>query len=189
MSFWQILLLSVGLAMDAAAVATARGCAAGRSSRPGEVLSVALLFGFAQAAMPVLGWALGSRFGHHMATFDHWIAFSVLSLIGGKMLLDAFKDEPDEPEQPGFGWRTLCGLALATSIDAFAVGLTLPLLDAPFALSIVTIGVVTALLSGLGVLVGQRFGRLLGSKLDIVGGVVLILLGCKILFEHLSGQA
>ncbi|MDB4973868.1 MAG: yebN [Myxococcaceae bacterium] len=189
MSFLQIFLLSVGLAMDAAAVATARGCAAGRSSRPGEVARVALLFGGAQALMPVLGWALGSRVGQSMAAVDHWVAFGVLALIGGKMLLDARKDEADdESVAPGFGWRMLCGLALATSIDAFAVGLTLPLLDAPFALSIVTIGVVTAVLSALGVLAGQRFGKLLGSKLDVVGGAVLILLGVKILVEHLAAE-
>src|ERR1700712_2508777 len=128
MSFLQILLLSVGLAMDAAAVATARGCAAGRSSQPGEVLRVALLFGAAQAIMPVLGWALGSRMGSSMAAYDHWIAFGVLALIGGKMLHEALAKTPDQPEAPGYGWRILFGLAIATSIDAFAVGLTLPLL-------------------------------------------------------------
>jgi putative Mn2+ efflux pump MntP len=186
MGFVQILLLSVGLAMDAAAVATARGCAAGRSSHTGEVLRVALLFGAAQALMPVLGWALGSRMGSSMAAFDHWIAFGVLAVIGGKMLHEALSKGPDSPAEPGFGWRVLFGLAIATSIDAFAVGLTLPLLDAPFALSILTIGVVTAVLSAIGVVIGQRFGKLLGPKLDAFGGVVLILLGVKILVEHLS---
>jgi putative Mn2+ efflux pump MntP len=191
MSFLQILLLAVGLAMDATAVAAARGCAAHRSTHVDEVLRVALLFGGAQALMPVLGWALGSQLGHSMAAIDHWVAFGVLSVIGGKMLLDARKEASaaEEPEQPaGFGLRILLGLAIATSIDAFAVGLTLPLLDAPFVLSIITIGVVTAVLSGLGVLAGRRFGRLLGSKLDAFGGVVLILLGVKILIEHLTTE-
>ena len=196
MSFVQILLLSVGLAMDAAAVAVARGCVLRDGSRAAEVTRVALLFGAAQALMPVLGWALGSRFGHDMAKYDHWIAFGVLAGIGGKMLYEASQPPAEDgspgeagatsPTQTGAGWRVLCGLAIATSIDAFAVGLTLPLLDAPFALSIVTIGVVTAILSAAGVVVGHRFGALLGSKLDAFGGVVLILLGLKILIEHLS---
>ena len=197
MSFVQILLLAVGLAMDAAAVATARGCVTRRESRTGEVVRVALLFGGAQALMPVLGWALGSRAGQDIAKFDHWIAFIVLAGIGVKMLYEARKNateaagsmsEPaaQESDQTAAGWRILCGLAIATSVDAFAVGLTLPMLDAPFALSIATIGVVTAVLSALGVLLGQRFGALLGGKLDAFGGVVLILLGVKILVEHLS---
>jgi putative Mn2+ efflux pump MntP len=186
MSFLQIFLLSVGLAMDAAAVSVARGCAAGRSSHAGEVARVALLFGGAQALMPLLGWALGSQMSESMAAVDHWVAFGVLAFIGGKMLKDAGSKAPDEPEAPGFGWRILIGLAIATSIDAFAVGLTLPLLNAPLALSVVTIGVVTAMLSALGVMLGRRFGTLLGHKLDAFGGVVLILLGVKILVEHLT---
>lgn len=191
MSFWQILLLAVGLAMDATAVAAARGCAAGATgegSHVRDVLRVALLFGVAQAVMPVFGWLLGQQLGPTVAAFDHWIAFVLLGGIGAKMLHEA-RAEPELASQaPGFGWRLLIWLAIATSIDAFAVGITLPLLGAPFALSIVTIGVVTALLSGIGVVVGRHAGRLLGRKLDALGGAVLILLGVKILVEHLSGN-
>jgi len=189
MSFWQILLLAVGLAMDATAVAAARGCAAGARLHVQDVLRVAFLFGVAQALMPVFGWVLGQQLGDAVAAFDHWIAFVLLAGIGAKMLYEA-RGEPElENERPGFAWRLLIGLAIATSIDAFAAGITLPLLGAPFALSIVTIGVVTALLSGLGVLLGKHAGRLLGRKLDALGGAVLILLGLKILVEHLSGRA
>ncbi|MEY4512387.1 MAG: putative rane protein [Pseudomonadota bacterium] len=188
MSFWQILLLAVGLAMDATAVAAARGCASGVDLFAQDVLRVALLFGFAQAIMPVFGWVLGQQLGPSVAAFDHWIAFVLLVGIGAKMLHEA-RAEPELESQPaGFGFRLLLGLAVATSIDAFAVGITLPMLKAPFVLSIVTIGVVTALLSGLGVVVGRQAGKLLGSKLDALGGAVLILLGVKILVEHLSGN-
>jgi manganese efflux pump family protein len=186
MSFWHILLLAVGLAMDATAVAAARGCASGRGTHTQGVLRVALMFGVAQALMPVLGWALGERFGSSVAAFDHWIAFLVLAVVGAKMLYESWAAHDEGAQRPGFDWRLLFGLAIATSIDAFAVGLTLPLLRAPFALSIVTIGIVTAVLSGIGVVVGQRAGKLLGRKLDAFGGTVLILLGVKILVEHLS---
>jgi len=183
MSFLQIVLIAVGLAMDATAVATARGCGV-QGSRLREALRIGLLFGAAQALMPVIGWSLGSQFGPYVAAFDHWVAFLVLGAVGAKMLHEALRS--DEHATPlGFGWRVLLGLALATSIDAFAVGLTLPLLSAPFALSIVTIGVVTAILSGCGVLAGGRFGAMLGRRLDAFGGVVLILLGLKILVDHM----
>jgi putative Mn2+ efflux pump MntP len=188
MSFWHILLLAVGLAMDATAVAAAKGAAAGSHSNAQDVLRVGVLFGAAQAIMPVFGWVLGQQLGPSVATFDHWIAFVLLAGIGAKMLLDARGDPELESQPPGFGWRVLFGLAIATSIDAFAVGITLPLLGAPFALSICTIGVVTALLSGLGVILGSQAGKLLGKKLDALGGAVLILLGVKILVEHLSGN-
>lgn len=188
MSFWQILLLAVGVAMDATAVAVARGCAAGATAQVQDVLRVGLLFGFAQGVMPAFGWVLGQQLGPSVAAFDHWIAFLLLAGIGAKMLYEA-RGEPElESQQAGFGWRLLLGLAVATSIDAFAVGITLPMLEAPFVLSIVTIGVVTALLSGLGVVVGRQAGKLLGHKLDALGGAVLILLGVKILVEHLSGN-
>lgn len=183
MSYPQIVLLSIGLAMDAMAVAAARGVATTRI-RVRDVLLPALLFGLAQALMPALGWSVGVSIGKWVAAFDHWFAFVVLGALGAKMLNDSLSERPDE-RSPG-GLMTLLALALATSIDAFAVGMTLPLLDAPFALSIVTIGLVTALLSACGVVLGRRFGSLLGRRLDAFGGVVLILLGCKILIEHLS---
>lgn len=189
MSFVQILLLAIGLAMDATAVAAARGFANVGDPRPSEVLECGLAFGFAQGLMPWLGSLLGSRVGDLVAAWDHWIAFAVLAGIGGKMLWEARSAGAEERAPPkGSHLRLLIGLAIATSIDAFAVGLTLPMLGAPLLLSVLTIGIVTTLLSCAGVLLGRRFGALLGKRLDVFGGVVLILLGCKILFEHLHDQ-
>lgn len=184
-SYLQIVLLSVGLAMDATAVAAARG-AASRTIQPRDVWLPAFLFGSAQAVMPTLGWALGSELGDWVAAFDHWFAFVVMGGLGAKMLHEGRELEGADERKVARGIGALLMLALATSVDAFAVGLTLPMLDAPFALSIITIGAVTTMLSAAGVLLGRRMGRMLGPRLDMFGGAVLILLGCKILIEHLS---
>jgi len=190
-TFGAILLLAVGLAMDATAVAAARGMAA-RSLQVRHVLAVSLLFGGFQALMPLIGWLVGARLGPTIQAWDHWIAFALLSAIGGKMLWEA-RARHDTEAAPAlrveelFRIRVLLVLAIATSIDALAVGVTLPMLKAPFATSLVTIGVTTTVLSAIGVLVGRRFGAALGQRLDAFGGVVLIGLGLKILIEHLSG--
>jgi putative Mn2+ efflux pump MntP len=188
-SFGAIFLLSIGLAMDATAVAAARGLAA-RRVRARHVLLVALLFGGFQALMPLLGWLLGSQVGPTVQHIDHWIAFLLLGGIGAKMLYEAFQQTGEsvaaaEDESELFRIGVLLMLALATSIDALAVGVTLPLLGAPLLLSLVTIGVTTAVFSAGAVLVGRRFGSMLGKRLDIAGGLVLIGLGTKILIEHL----
>jgi manganese efflux pump family protein len=184
-SFAQILVLAIGLAMDATAVAAARGCAA-PELKLYDVAWTALLFGAAQAVMPAFGWLLGQAVGHWVAFIDHWIAFAVLGALGIKMLREAASFDPHAGSAaPSRGPYVLLGLALATSIDAFAVGLTLPLLRAPFALAIVTIGVVTTLLTAAGAVAARHFSAMLGRRLDAIGGIVLILLGCKILTEHL----
>lgn len=186
MSFGAILLLALGLSMDATAVAAARGLAAERI-RFQHVLRVAFLFGGFQALMPVLGWFVGSRIGPVVQAYDHWIAFVLLGAIGTKMLYEAFQQKEENAEDTAnlFRMDVMLVLAVATSIDALAVGVTLPILGAPLLLSVVTIGVTTALLSAGGLLVGRRFGALLGKRLDIAGGLVLIGLGTKILVEHL----
>jgi manganese efflux pump family protein len=181
--FWSILVLAVGLAMDATAVAASRGLAA-PAVRVRDVAAVALLFGGFQALMPLAGWLIGSRIGPFIERWDHWLVFAVLGSIGVKMLVDAWRGDGAPPAD--FRLTVLLVLAVATSIDAFAVGITLPLLGAPAVLTMVTIGITTAILSGVGVLAGRRFGALLGRRLDAVGGVVLILMGIKILLEHLS---
>ncbi len=190
MTFGSIFALAVGLAMDATAVAAARGLLA-PVIRARHVARIMLFFGGFQALMPLLGWALGSQLGPVVAAWDHWIAFVLLAGIGGKMLWEARggpRDDEAEVADAGdpFGLRVLTVLAIATSIDAFAVGVTLPILGAPLVTSLVTIGVVTALLSAVGLFAGRRFGALLGKRLDAVGGVVLVLLGVKILAEHLA---
>ena len=189
MSFASILLLAIGLAMDATAVAAARGLAAPQAPWS-DALRLALLFGAFQAGMPLLGWMAGARIGPWIAAWDHWIAFALLAGIGGKMLWEAFRgDEEASPEGGSFRLRALLLLAVATSIDALAVGVTLPLLRAPLPLTIATIGVTTALLSLAGVYAGRRFGARLGRHLDAFGGLVLIGIGARILVQHLSGRA
>lgn len=142
--------------------------------------------------MPLAGWKLGKKLGPLVQAWDHWIAFALLGAIGGKMLWEAYA-EADEPStattedsgEQAFRIKVLFVLAVATSIDAFAAGITLPILGAPLVLSLATIGVTTAILSTLGLFAGRRFGALLGKRLDVVGGLVLIALGTKILVEHL----
>jgi putative Mn2+ efflux pump MntP len=187
-TFGGVFMLALGLAMDATAVAAARGFAAPRIAAK-HVLLVALFFGGFQALMPLIGWTVGNRVGPYVEAWDHWIAFLLLGAIGGKMLWEA-RNAGDEVrsgagELDHFALRTLFFLAIATSIDALAVGVTLPMLNAPFVLSLVTIGVTTAALSVAGLYAGRRFGAMLGKRLDAFGGLVLVALGTKILIEHL----
>ncbi len=181
MNFVSILLLAIGLAMDATAVAGARGLAVARVT-PGNAFRIAFLFGAFQAGMPLLGWALGRQLGSVVAKWEHWIAFILLAGVGGKMLHEAWSAGPEKREENDaspFAWRPLLVLAIATSIDAFAVGITLPMLHAPFAVTLTTIGVVTAALSAAGVYAGRRFGAMLGRRLDAFGGLVLVGLAIK----------
>jgi putative Mn2+ efflux pump MntP len=172
--------------MDAMAVSAARGLAAERI-RVRDVLAVALAFGGFQALMPAIGWAMGAELGPRVQAWDHWIAFGLLAGIGGKMIWEAARQPDGDPADRGqlFGLGAMVVLGIATSIDALAAGVTMPMLHAPLALSIVTIGAVTAVLSTVGLLAGRRFGQLLGRRLDVVGGVVLIGIGTKILAQHL----
>lgn len=187
MKFGAILALSVGLAMDAAAVSAARGMAV-PVVRLRHAVLVAAFFGGFQALMPVVGWLVGSRIGPLVDAWDHWIAFVLLGGIGVKMLWEARGSKAEaapRSEEELFGPRVMFALAVATSIDALAVGITLPMLDAPFALSVVTIGVTTAVLCVGALLLGRRAGAMLGRRLDVAGGLILIGLGVKILVEHL----
>ncbi len=181
------LLLAVGLAMDAVAAAAVRGMTADQV-RARDVARVALLAGGFQSGMLALGWAAGDRFGSVVARFDHWIAFAILAALGGKALWAAFHpDAADEPTAAApFAWRGLLVLAVATSIDALAAGVTVPLMAAPGGLVIGVVGGVTAVLAGAGVWLGRAVGARLGSKLEIIGGLALIAIGTKILVEHLT---
>ena len=184
----SILALSVGLAMDATTVSVARGFAA-QSLRVRDVIKVAGFFGGFQAGMAAIGWFLGEALGSLVAAWAHWIGFVVLGVLGSKMVWDAKSPRsPDERRgldvQRVFGTMPILLLALATSVDALAVGVTLPVLGAPRVLSVVSIGVITALLSALGVAAGQRLGARLGGRLDALGGVVLLVLASKLLASH-----
>jgi len=196
MSVTTLLPLALGLAMDATAVSIASALATPRV-RVRDALLLSFLFGLFQALMPAMGWTLGSQFAEAISAWDHWLAFVLLGGIGLKMLHEAYTHHHlGEPSTPGKGEATpahnpfhlgrLLLMALATSIDALAAGVTLPVLEVRLVTAIAVIGVVTFVLCLLGVSVGRRFGEPLEGKLDIIGGLVLIGLGVKTLVEHLS---
>ena len=191
MLFAELLLTAVGLSMDAFAVAVCKGLNMRRIDW-GQSLWIALFFGGFQALMPFLGWLLGSQFSRYIERYDHWIVFILLAWIGGKMLWDALKenDEALEEEVSGRGrgfFVELTMLAVATSIDALAVGVTLALLPGTrIGFSVLVIGCTTFLLSLCGVTIGSRFGVRFRRPAQIAGGVILILIGVRILLEHLG---
>ena len=185
MSNAALLFLAVGLAMDATAVAAARGLASEHLHRT-DVLRMALWFGAFQGGMPVIGWGIGEAIGPVVGTWGPWLVFLVLGGLGLKMIVEA-RAEDDQPTvvEP-LSHRLLLLLAVATSVDALAVGVTLPILGAPLLRSALTIGGVTAILSVLGAIVGRRFGERLGGRLNAAGGWVLIALGVKAVLEPLG---
>ncbi len=187
MAFVSVLVLAIGLAMDATAVAATRAIAAEHAGGREAAITGAWFGGF-QAGMPLVGWFVGERLGPLVAMWDHWIAFLVLAAIGGKMLLDVWRG--GAPTVHGradlFAARAMLPLAIATSIDALAIGVTLPMMGAPLVGSLVTIGVTTGVLSAGAVLLGRRLGAAAGRRLDALGGVILVALGVKILVEHLG---
>lgn len=183
MRFGELLVLAVGLAMDATAVSAAKGIAV-PAVKPRHALIVAGFFGGFQALMPLLGWLLGTGIGKWIAAWAHPIAFVLLAGIGAKMLWEARQPRDDDPDsRVHFNFKVMSILGIATSIDAFAAGISLSLVKAPLALSVATIGVVTATMSAIGLYAGRKFGGALGRRLDVLGGIVLILLGVKILVE------
>lgn len=185
----EIFVLAVGLAMDATAVAAARGVVA-REVRVRDAVKLAAFFGGFQAGMPFLGFLLGAWLGSFVAAWSHWIAFVLLAGIGAKMIHEARghrreEDASSRPADPSpFRTRVVLVLAIATSIDAFAVGVTLSMLHAPLLLTLVVIGVTTAVLTVAGLYAGRRFGAMLGPRLELLGGVVIVAIGAKILFDH-----
>lgn len=184
MQFWELLLIAVGLSMDAFAVAICKGLKMPKLN-PKQAAVIALFFGGFQALMPLLGWALGVSFNKYITSVDHYIAFGLLCFIGGKMVYDSFRKEQEE-DAYRFDLKELLLMAIATSIDALAVGVTLAFLDANIAISMSVIGVTTFLLSLAGVFIGHRFGARFKSKAELAGGIILILIGLKILLEHLG---
>jgi len=179
-----ILLIALGLAMDAFAVSIAHGMTL-KTLRNSTALKMAAFFGSFQAVMPVLGWLVGLSLLDLISGVDHWVAFSLLFFIGCKMIYESFKTTPNEKEQKTLTLSILLMLSIATSIDALAVGLSFAFLKIAIATPIVIIGAVTFLLSFLGVTFGKKLGRFFENKIEIVGGLVLIAIGTKILFEHM----
>ena len=183
MSFSELLLIAVGLSMDAFAVSVCKGLSV-QKLKPRHALLVGLYFGGFQALMPVLGWLLGYRFETLITRFDHWVAFVLLVLIGGNMIRESFSAE--EELNDDFGVKTMLLLAVATSIDALAVGITFAFLSVEILPAAGTIGVTTFLLSVLGIYIGHVFGARWKSRAERVGGIILIVIGLKILLEHLG---
>lgn len=178
---WAAVALAFGLAMDATAVSAARGLR-GRHRR--EWLILPLLFGGFQAGMSAIGWLAGRWAGAYIARWDHWVAFALLVAIGGKMLYEAWRRDGTEPQAPGTVGLYV-GLALATSIDAAAAGLTLPLVPVAPWVALTLIGTVTAACSVVGYAAGQSAGARFGAKLEVLGGLVLIAIGIETLIRGL----
>ncbi len=187
MGFSGLFLIAVGLSMDAFAVSVCKGLAMKRVNW-GHALVIALFFGAFQALMPLLGFFLGTGFASLVEPFDHWIAFVLLALIGAKMIWDAFHDgEEEEAASDGrLDIRELFLLAVATSIDAFAVGCTFAFMAVNIVGAVAIIGLTTFALSLVGVALGNRFGTRYNRAATLAGGIVLILIGAKTLLEHLG---
>lgn len=178
----ELLLISVGLAMDAFAVSVGKGMTL-TQVRPRHALTAGAWFGAFQALMPIIGYFVGRSFASYVASVDHWIAFGLLILIGTNMIREAVWGD-DEEIDGNFGFRTMLLMAIATSIDAMAVGISMAFLDVNIWMSALVIGVVTLSLSAVGVYLGSLFGSRLGSKAGVVGGLILIAIGIKIVIEH-----
>ena len=186
MGLIELILLSVGLAMDAFAVSIGNGLSMKKSS-PKAALAIAFSFGLFQALMPTAGYFLGSAFESVISEFDHYIALIFLGFIGGKMIFDALREKGESEEDDGcLNLKELFVLAVATSIDALAVGVTFAFIGTDIAPAVGIIGVTTFLLSLAGVFIGHRFGLRFKSKAELAGGAVLVLIGLKILLEHLG---
>lgn len=185
MHIFTALLLAFGLAMDAFAVAVANGSATKKIYLT-DALKMALMFGFFQGVMPVIGWAIGVRFIDLISAWDHWIAFGLLFIIGGKMIYDDLTSGEEEGvDEHSISIYQLLMLAIATSIDALAVGFSLIFFDS-ILLPVLMIGIVTFALSLGGFYLGHRYKQFGYNKTRIIGGVILIAIGTKILIEHLS---
>jgi putative Mn2+ efflux pump MntP len=183
MNMITILFIAFGLAMDAFAVSITNGITI-KHQRINNALKIGIFFGSFQALMPLIGWLAGLRLRDFISGFDHWVAFGLLSLIGGKMIYESTKIG-DDKEIRSLNLFVLLLLSIATSIDALAVGLSFAFLKISIATPIIVIGIVTFMLSFLGVLVGNRLGHFFEKKMEIVGGLILIGIGIKILIEHL----
>lgn len=185
MSFLDIFLIGVALSMDAFAVSVCKGLSVKKAGVK-HVLTVGVYFGGFQALMPLLGFLLGYKFESFITNIDHWIAFVLLAIIGGNMIREALGKDEDDKENDDFSFKAMLPLAVATSIDALAVGISFAFLGVDIVTAALLIGATTFVLSGAGIFVGNIFGSKYKSKAELAGGIVLILIGTKILLEHLG---
>ena len=182
----EILLISVSVAMDAFAVSIGKGLTVTRV-RPVDVIKTALWFGGFQALFPLLGFFAANTFSKYVTAVDHWIIFALLAFIGGNMIREAFgEEEENSRETAQFDWRHMLPLAVACSIDAFAVGVSFAFMKVNIWFSVIVISVVTAAFSTVGLYIGRVFGARWQKPAQIAGGAVLVLLGLKVLLEHLG---
>lgn len=185
MGLIELILIAIGLSMDAFAVAVCKGLGMQRISRR-DALLLAVFFGGFQALMPLAGYFLGSQFAVYIERFDHWIAFVLLAFIGGNMIRESREEEEDTSPVGRISYRELFTLAVATSIDALAVGVSFAFLGVRIAPAVALIGCTTFVLTLAGVCVGHLFGARYKSRAELSGGIILILIGAKILLEHLG---
>ena len=184
MSVIELFVLALGLSMDAFAVSICKGLSVPKLQAK-HCLICGVYFGGFQALMPLIGWALGIRFQSMITNIDHWIAFVLLAVIGANMIKESFSKEEECPDA-SLGFKTMLTLAVATSIDALAVGVTFAFLRVEIGPAVSCIGVITFLLSAAGVYIGGAFGDRFQGKAELAGGVILVLMGSKILLEHLG---
>ena len=184
MGIIELILLSIGLGMDAFAVSVCKGISMKKMNWK-KACIIGLYFGGFQAIMPVIGYFFGSSFESIITNIDHWIAFILLAIIGAKMIQEAFQKEEEEYNED-ISVKTMIVLSIATSIDALAVGITFAFLKVNLLLAITLIGTITFILSVIGTKIGNRFGDKYKSKAELAGGIILIIIGLKILLEHIG---
>jgi manganese efflux pump family protein len=188
MGWLSLFALACALAMDAFAVAVVTGLVLNPMTKR-HIFRLAFHFGLFQALMPTIGWAAGHAVHRHIEAYDHWAALGLLSLVGGKMVWGALKgdEQRDSSSDPTSGWA-LVVLSVATSIDALAVGLTMALINTTIIVPALVIGLVAAMFTVLGMVFGRRIGSIWGTRVEVLGGLILIGIGLKILIEHISGK-
>jgi len=184
LSLWEIMVIAVSLSMDAFAISITYGLTINKPKIT-ELFIPGLYFGFFQALMPLTGFLAGTYFAKYLQFYDHWVAFILLGFIGGKMIKDSFSHDTEKPDKAQFQPVQLLLLAIATSIDALAAGITFAFFEINIFTAILMIGLTTFCISTVGVKVGNIFGGRFKSKAEFLGGAILLLLGLKILIEHL----
>lgn len=189
MKIIDLLLIALALSMDAFAVAVIKGVQMKKLNYK-QGLVIAAFFGVFQGGMPLIGWALGSQFKSYIESFDHWVAFILLTLIGGKMIYEVIKDKGEEQkeESNNFSIGNLILLSIATSVDALVVGITFAFLDINIIQSAFVIGILTFIVAFIGVIIGNKFGAKYKKRAELIGGIILVLMGVQILVEHLLAK-
>lgn len=185
MDLITVILIAIGLSMDAVAVAVCLGGTNARVSFYGAV-TIALWFGIFQAVMPVLGWMVGVTLKELITSIDHWIAFLILLFIGVKMIYESYHNKPNVRTAGAIKLNVLFLLSIATSIDALAVGISFAFMDIEIVNPVIIIGFITFILSLIGIYLGKKAGILFAKRIEVVGGIILILIGTRILFQHIG---